>query len=92
MCRKKQKLIIKLRKARGLHGQDLRSIKKTLNKELSQSRNQYMSEFLVQSINQNPKSFWSHIKKVRSDEVGVADVEVNSSMVYEERAKAEALN
>ena len=51
-----------------------------------------MSEFLVQSINQNPKLFWSHIKKVRSDKVGVVDVEVNGSMVYEERAKAEALN
>ena len=48
-----------------------------------------MSEFLMQVVKDNPKSFWSHIKKVKKDEVGIGD---NGKILNDALAKAEALN
>ena len=93
MCRKKQKLYNKAKKSKKPEDWGkFKSIRRTLHKGLSKSRNQYTSEFLVQSINKNLKLFWSHIKKVKNEKVGIADLEVNASMVSEERQKAEILS
>lgn len=59
-----------------------------MHREMSRARNQYTSEFLVQSIKDSPKSFWSFFKKVKSDKVGVADLEINGSVISDSKAKA----
>jgi hypothetical protein len=93
LCRKKQKLFNKAKKSKKQEDWvNVRSIRKRLHNELSKSRNQYTSEFLVQSVKDNPKSFWSHIKKVKSGNVGVTDLEINGSVVSKPKIKAEALN
>lgn len=69
-----------------------KSARRTLNKELSKFRNQYMSAFLMQAVYENPKLFWSHIKKVETDEVGVGDIKTNRMILNDALVKAEALN
>ena len=81
MCRKKQRLYNKAKRSGKFEDwSTFKSIRRSLNKELSKSRNQYMSEFLMQVVKENPKSFWYHIKKVKKDEVGVGDIKSNGKM------------
>jgi hypothetical protein len=60
LCRKKQKLYNKA-KASGNEKiwAEYRSAKKKLRQEISKARNDYVSGFLTESIQENPKSFWS---------------------------------
>lgn len=93
MCRKKQRLYNKAKKSNKPEDwSNFRSLRKKLHHEMSRARNQYTLEFLVESIKDSPKSFWSFIKKVKSDKVGVADLEINGSVISDPKAKAEALN
>ena len=93
LCRKKQRLYNKAKKTNKAEDwTNFKSLRKKLHQEMTRSRNQYTSEFLVQSVKDTPKSFWSFIKKVKSDKVGVADLEINGSVISDSKAKAEALN
>ena len=56
---------------------------------LNRSRNDYLSDFLGDSIKQNSKAFWSHIKKLGKDN---QDLKVGNEVFTEPRAKAEVLN
>lgn len=93
LCKKKQKLYNKAKKTNQPEDwASFRKIRKTLHQELSKSRNQYTSEFLAEACKSNTKAFWSHIKKTSSNEVGVADLDINGTLVSDPKAKAEALN
>ena len=61
-------------------------------KNLNRSRNDYLSDFLGDSIKQNPKAFWSHIKKLGKEGTDNRDLKVGNEVFTEPRAKAEVLN
>lgn len=67
-------------------------VRKQLHKNLNESRNSYLSDFLGDSIKQNPKAFWSHIKKLGKEGTDTQDLKVRNEMFIERRAKAEVLN
>ena len=74
LCRKKQKLYNRAKTSnRPEDWANFKVTRRALHKALSKSRDQYTSEFLVDACKTSPKGFWSHIKKVRNKEVGVAD-------------------
>ena len=93
MYRKKQRLYNKAKISdKPEDWSAFKSIRRSLNKELSKSRNQSMSEFLMQVVKENPMSFWSHIKKVKKNGVVVGDIKSNGKILNDALAKAEALN
>ena len=59
---------------------------------MNRSRNDYLSDFLGDSIKQNPKAFWSHIKKLGKENTDNKDLKVGNEVFIEPRAKVEVLN
>ena len=43
-------------------------------------------------MEENPKAFWSFVKKLRQEETGVADLKVDNKIVSDDLSKAEALS
>jgi hypothetical protein len=52
----------------------------------------HVSDILGESIKENPKTFWSYIKKLSKDNVGVSDFEINGKIVDDSKQKAEFLS
>ncbi len=47
---------------------------------------------LSKCIKENPKAFWSFVKKIRQEESGVADLKVDNKIISDDQGKAEALS
>jgi hypothetical protein len=91
--RKKQKLYNKA-KASGneFAWAKFREAKRSLSRNLKPARERYVSDILGESIKENPKTFWSYIKKLSKDNVGVSDFEINGKIVDDSKKKAEFQN
>lgn len=74
------------------HWNKFKLARKQLYKNLNRTKNDYLSDFLGDSIKQNPKAFWSHIKKLRKEDTDNQDLKVGNEVFTEPRAKAEVLN
>ena len=94
LCKKKQRLYNDAKRlGNETDWAKYRSVKKKLRQELKKARNVYVSGFLSDAIQENPKSFWSYIKKTkRCDQVGVPDLKVDGSLTSDPFCKAKALN
>jgi hypothetical protein len=91
--RKKQKLYNKA-KASGNESAwaKFREPKRSLSRNLKAARESYVRDILGESIKENPKTFWSYIKKLSKDNVGVSDFEINGKIVDDSKQKAEFLS
>ena len=49
-----------------------------MHKRLKEARKAYISDYLGEAIEENPKRFWSHIKQLNKEELGIADFEINA--------------
>jgi hypothetical protein len=67
-------------------------IQKKLKKSLNQARRDFVSDKLGTALVDDRKSFWSFIKKLKQDEVGVADLKIDGKVISDSLGKAEALN
>ena len=94
MSRKKQRLYNTAKKSnKEADWAKFNSLKKKLRKDLSAARNSYVSEFLSDNIQETSKSFWSYIKKSRSDGfVGIPDLKIGGKLTSDPVAKANGLN
>lgn len=91
--RKKQKLYNKAKKTgRQTDWNKFKVARKQLNKNLNMSRNNYLSGFLGDSLKQNPKAFWTHLKKLGKESTDIQDLKVGNEVITDPKAKAEALN
>ena len=93
LVKAKQRLYNKARKSG--HCTDwskFRAARKHLHSRLKIARNTYVSEYLTEAVANNPKRFWSYIKQVKQDDVGVADLEVDGLNISDGQSKAEILN
>ena len=91
--RLKQRLYNRAKKSgRQSHWNKFKLVRKQFHKNLNRSRNDYLSDFLDDSIKQNPKGFWSHIKKLGKEDTDNQDLKVGNQVFTEPRAKAEVLN
>ena len=87
---KKKKLYITAKKSgRQCDWNEFKLAGKQLLKNFNRPRNDYLSDFLDDSIKQNPKAFWSHIKKKLGKEgTDIPDLKVGNELFTEPRAKA----
>ena len=56
------------------------------------ARSAYISDYLGEAIEENPKRFWSYIKQLKKEEPGIADFEINGSIISDNKSKADILN
>ena len=69
-----------------------RKARKQMKKSLKEARDKHISDYLGEAIEENPKRFWSYIKQLKKEDPGIADFEVNGSVISDNNSKAEILN
>ena len=91
--RKKQKLYNKAKKS-GKQSDwcAFKAARKQLHRNLKLSRDNYFSDFLGNSIQENPKAFWSHIKHLGNEDAEIRDFKIDDEVISDPLSKAEALN
>ena len=62
-----------------------------MHKRLKEARNAYVSDYLG-AIEENLGRFWSYIKQLNKEELGIADFEINGSIINHNKSKAHMLN
>ena len=93
LYRKKQRLYNKAKKSGKQHDWDnYRNFCKTVRRVLNHAKKEYVVNNLSQCIEDNPKAFWSFVKKIRQEESGVADLKVDNKIISDDQGKAEALS
>ena len=75
-----------------MHWNKFREAKRNVHRYLKTARENYITNFLGASIKGNPKRFWSYIKKLNKDDVGISDVEINGKCISDRKHKAEVLS
>ena len=74
----------------------LKNLRKTVHKEMSKSKNEYLQGLLDESPCSGTatvgKRFWSHVKNIRRDSCGVATLNVGEVEISSSKEKAEALS
>ncbi|KAI8494439.1 hypothetical protein Bbelb_276650 [Branchiostoma belcheri] len=92
-CRKKQRLYNKAKRT----GQEedwnkYKTVKKGVQKSIRQAHSKYVADILGEAIVDKPKTFWSYIKGLRKDLVGVAPLKVGNTIISDSGKKAEVLS
>jgi hypothetical protein len=72
-------------------------LRKTVQKELSHSKNEYLLGLLEDPMNPNSnpsvsKKFWGHVKSLRRDSTGIATLQVDGKEMVSAKDKANALS
>ena len=76
-ARAKQRLYNKAKKSGNpTHWHQFRATRKRMHQSLKTARDGYVSNFLGEAIEENPKRFWSYVKQLRHDDPGVADLKI----------------
>ena len=92
-ARAKQRLHNKAKKSGNpTHWHQFRAARKRMHQSLKTARDGYVSNFLGEAIEENPKRFWSYVKQLRHDDPGVADLEIEGQIFSNGGVKAEILN
>ena len=93
LARRKQRLYNKATSS-GDHNdwKAFRVARRQMHKRLTEARNAYISDYLGEAIEENPKRFWSYIKQLNKEELGIADFEINGSIISDNKSKADLLN
>ena len=70
-----------------------RKIRNEVSSKLRSAKAKYYGDELGEAIENNSKAFWTHLKKLRKEDVGVADLKDEAGkLVTDSKSKAEMLN
>ena len=93
LCKKKHKLFKKAKTTQQTNDwTTYKSFRKTVRINLKKARNTFICNKLKNSLTENPKAFWSYIKRLRSNSVGVSDLLDNGKLCSDSKTKANILN
>lgn len=89
LTRRKQSLYNKA-KTSGNHNDSkaLRVARKLMHKRLKEARNAYISDYLGEAI----EKIWSYIEQLNKEELGIADFQINGSIISDNKSKIDMLN
>lgn len=91
--RAKQRLYNKAKRSGNpLHWHQFRAARKRMHQSLKTARDSYVSDFLGEAIEENPKRFWSYVKQLKKEDHGVADLECEGKIFSDREIRAEILN
>ena len=60
--------------------QSIFAARKRMHKNLKSAREEYISGHLSEAIKDNPKRFWSYVKRPKQENPGMADFEVEAKL------------
>ncbi|XP_068758077.1 uncharacterized protein [Montipora capricornis] len=63
-----------------------------MHKNLKLAREEYIKGHLSEAIKVNPKRFWSYVKRLKQENPGIADFEVDGKVISDGLLKSEILN
>ena len=63
-----------------------------MHKNLKSAREEYIKAHLSEAIKDNPKRFWSYVKRLKQENSGIADFEVDGKVISDSGLKSEILN
>ena len=63
-----------------------------MHKNLKSARDEYIKDHVSEAIKDNPKRFWSYVKRLKQDNPGIADFEVDGKVISNSSLKSEILN
>ena len=63
-----------------------------MHKNLKSAREEYIKGHLSEAIKDNPKRFWSYVKRLKQENPGIADFEVDGKVISDSSLKSEILN
>jgi hypothetical protein len=93
MIRKKEKLYRKMRQSKSQIDTDkFRQMRHKCQSEIRKAYNTFLDGIISPDPKQPPKRFWSYIKSLRKDNVGVAPLKVQGRVASTAASKAEILN
>ena len=55
--------------------------RKQLSKNLKRARDIYFTGYLTDTMQENPKAFWSYIKRLRQDNLSVEDFRMDNQLI-----------
>ena len=88
LARRKQRLYNKAKTSGKQNDwKGFRVARKQMHKRLKEAREAYISDYLGEAIEENPKRFWSYIKQLNKEELGIADFEINGSIISDNKSK-----
>ena len=59
---------------------------------IKDSQNSYLNDVIGDSLTENPKKFWSHVKHSRSENLGIPPLKTEEGVFVTDKDKAETLN
>ena len=62
-----------------------------MHKNLKSAKEEYTSSHLSEAIKDNPKRFWSYVKRLKQENPGIADFEVDGKVISDGAVKSEIL-
>ncbi len=97
LTRKKQRVYNKSncgnRTKRAKYWAKFEQLRKQVQKTLRQARVDYLNNIIGSSLNENPKSFYSYVKKLKVDSVGIQQLRDNNGITQSDGLeKAKVLN
>ena len=69
-----------------------KDFRKKTHKLIKKSRSEYIRDTLGSAIQEDPKMFWSFIKKLKQENSGISDLEMDGRIVSDDKKKADILN
>lgn len=74
------------------HWKDYRNVRNIVKRMLEKAHNDYIKDLLNVAVNEKPKKFWSYIKSLGRDFVGISPLQADGKLHADSTGKAEALN
>ena len=91
--RKRDRLFKKARKNSNTSNWTLyRLYRNKVAKLVHQAKQDYVSSVIGGSLKENPKTFWSYVKKCRTESIGIPSLRTDSGLHTSDKDKAECLN
>ncbi len=93
LCRRKQRLYNKAKSSgKPEDWSHFKSMRSSFKRSIRAARINYLKDHLNSSLKEDPKSFWTYVKNLRSESQGVADLKQGTQFISDNKEKAEILN
>ena len=91
--RKRDRLFVKARRSKNQHDwATFRSYRNKVTKLVRNAHTRYINEVVGGSLKDNPKSFWSYVKLMRTENTGIPPLKSEGKLCTTDSDKAQALN
>ena len=74
------------------HWSNFKKQRNLVSKLVKHAHDTYLNEVIGPNLSENPKKFWSYVRRSRSEDTGIPPLEVGDAVNISDKDKAETLN